>query len=227
MRRYNFLIVLFGFVSLIGVVCINLFGRTSQTKILFPPLSFLLQKQSSDYASSKIREEIPTPTQMNIPILTLKNIPIPQKLRIPKLGIQSVVEQVGMTETGNMEVPENAANVGWYKEGTVPSEKGNAVITGHFDTPSGKPAVFYRLYDLSIGDTVSVEYTDGSHKMFIVTGKDFIHLDVFPTQYVFNEKYGHNLNLITCGGVWDPQEKNYKSRAVIYTTLKGTQFDAL
>ena len=213
MRRFDLIIVLCGILALVGVVGFNLFGQSLQTTLFFPPLSFLTQKKTADFASTHGTgiTLTPTPTAEYVPALTLTNIPTPQKLTIKRLNLQAIIEQVGETEKGNMEVPANAANVGWYKEGTVPSEKGNAVLTGHYDTPSGRPAVFYKLYDLAIGDAIDVEFSNGSLKSFIVTGKDFIHLDVFPTQYVFNEKYGYNLNLITCGGVWDPKEKNYNT----------------
>lgn len=156
----------------------------------------------------------PTPTPVSVPTT----------LKIPKLKINAVVESVGVTSTNNMDVPHNASHVGWYRFGPTPSLRGNAVITGHYDTPSGRPAIFYHLNRLVVGDTIDITLNNGSQYTFIVTKKDIIANEVFPDEYVFGDKYGINLNLITCSGVWDPIEKNYNKRLVVYSTLKGTQF---
>ena len=153
----------------------------------------------------------PTPTDVPLPSMT------PRVLRIPKLGIVASIEHLGVTPTQQMDVPKHADNVGWYKFGPKPSEYGNAVIAGHLDTPSGKPAVFYKLRDLSYGDRVEVESVDGIVSVFEVEGSDVIPYSAFPRDFVFNARAGTNLNLITCGGVWDPVEKVYNSRIVVYT----------
>ncbi len=176
--------------------------------------------------SSRIRqfEQNKTPqvvtTTTSIPTPT----PIPALLVIPKLKIKAQIDPVGLTSTNNMDVPADASHVGWYMFGPMPSVRGNAVIAGHYDTPSGRPAIFYRLNRLVVGDTLDIELNDGTLHTFVVTGKDIIATDVFPEDYVFGTKYGINLNLITCNGVWDPVEKNYSKRLVVYATLKGTQF---
>lgn len=152
---------------------------------------------------------------------------LPAYLIIPKLNINSAIEPVGMTATGNMDVPKNAADTAWYKDGTVPGMRGNAVMTGHYDTVTGKPAVFYKLYSLAIGDTVTVVMGSGERFTYIVTWKDEIDYKIFPSTYVFWTKPGINLNLITCGGIWDRNAKIYSKRIVVYTTLQGSQFNIL
>lgn len=168
--------------------------------------------------SRPIAKVWPTPTPITIR---------PRQLKIPKLKIDAKVEEVGVTETGAMDVPKNVVNVGWFKLGIVPTTRGNAVISGHYDTPSGRPAIFYNIRKLNKGDTIELLMSDGEDYIFVVTGRDDQPIDVFPTKYVFRDKYGINLNLITCSGVWNSQEKNYSKRLVVYTTLKGTQYSAL
>lgn len=162
-----------------------------------------------------------TPTRMPTPKI------LPVRLIVPKLTIDTTIESVGMTEKGNMDVPKDAQKVGWFRYGPTPSVRGNAVISGHYDTPTGRPAIFYYLDKLSIGDSVMVELSDGTTHEFVVTGKDLLSVDTFPGKYVFATKFGINLNLITCGGVWDPKLKNYDKRLVIFTTKKGSEFKAL
>lgn len=158
---------------------------------------------------------IPTPTPVP------KSL-VPIGLVIPKLNIRANVEHVGQTKTLNMDVPKNAADVAWYLYGAKPGEEGNAIINGHYDTPSGRPAVFYSLKTLEKGDEIQVVSEDGVITDFVVTGKDELPYDKFPSEYVFFTKPGTNLNLITCDGVWNTALRNYSSRVVVYTSLKST-----
>lgn len=172
---------------------------------------------SSGVAPNQTSTSTPTPTPIIVPV----------RLRIPKLKIDAVVEEVGITDTGNMDVPKDAQQVGWYEYGPTPSTRGNAIIAGHFDTPSGRPAIFYFLNKLKAGDSIEVVLSSGTTHEFVVTGKELLPADTFPADYVFATKYGINLNLITCSGVWDPKEKNYDKRLVIYSTKKGSEFNTL
>lgn len=156
----------------------------------------------------------PLPTPQPTPLLT------PVTIIIPKLGIQTAIESVGLTTTNNMDVPKNAASVAWYMHGPRPSEEGNAVIAGHFDTPSGRPAVFYHLKTLEVGDEIEVVSQNGVRSTFIVSDKSTIPVDTFPEDFVFKTKPGRNLNLITCGGIWDAKRKLYTDRIVVYAVFK-------
>ena len=119
----------------------------------------------------------PTPTPSPTPALT------PATLIIPKLNIQAAVEPVGVTETQNMEVPKKDADAAWYMYGPKPSEEGNAVIAGHYDTPTGKPALFYNLNKLVEGDEIIVISSNAVRNTFVVTGKDRIPYDKFPNDF--------------------------------------------
>lgn len=146
----------------------------------------------------------------------------PATIVIPKLKIQAAVELLGMTPTNNLEVPKNAGNVGWYMYGPKPSEPGNAVIAGHYDTPTGRPAVFYYLDKLEPGDEIEVVSQNAVRNIFIVVEKAKIPYDKFPSAEIFKTRSGANLNLITCGGIWDPQAKTYTDRLIVYTVLKSS-----
>lgn len=161
-------------------------------------------------------------------LLTVRPLPTPKPtpglapatLIIPKLEIQAAIEHVGLTETENMDVPKNAANVAWYMYGKKPGEEGNSVIAGHYDTPSGRPAIFYNLRSLEVGDEIEIISENAVKSKFEVTDKASIPFDKFPSEEVFRTKSGKNLNLITCGGVWDIKRRTYSERIVVYTRLK-------
>jgi len=199
-----------------------------KSTVVLPAISFRLPKSTQEspiqnsYNSGAI---LPTPTEVPpTPTPTPLSL-VPIELSISKLKIKANVEQVGQTKTHEMDVPKKAANVAWYVYGAKPGEVGNAVFSGHFDTPSGKPAVFYDLKKLVEGDEVVVTSEDGVTQTFIVTALESTPYKSFPSEYVFFTKPGKNLNLITCNGVWNIKDKIYNERLVIYTQLKeGEEF---
>lgn len=159
----------------------------------------------------------PNSNQQQNPAVVRKT---PVRLVIPSLKIVTMSESVGMDQQGRMDVPKDVANVAWYQLGVKPGEVGNAVFAGHFDKPDGSPAVFYDLNQLQPGDELIVEDEDGKQLSFIVTEKRVVHLSEFPLQEVFGETGKKRVNLITCGGVWDEDKKEYSERTIIFSELK-------
>lgn len=144
----------------------------------------------------------------------------PVLLTVPKLTLNLVaVEHVGLDGEGKMDVPKDDMNVAWFDLGYRPGARGSAVIAGHFDKSTGEPAIFYNLGDLIVGDEISLESDDGSIQIYKVVDKKLYPYDEFPTQFVFGPSKGKMLNLITCGGVWDPTARNYSNRLVVFTEL--------
>lgn len=172
----------------------------------------------------QITTSLALPSIRPTPTVTITPTPMPSLLPvtiiIPKLKINTIIEHVGTTPTGAMDVPKNAGNAGWYRGSAKPGQWGDAVISGHYDTPSGKPAIFYFLRKLSKGDEIQVISTDGIVTTFVVTGVDTLPYTQIPKEFVFNSNTGVNLNLITCDGIWSPVDKNYNKRLIVYSTLK-------
>ncbi len=79
---------------------------------------------------------------------------LPSRIIIPKLDIDTDVQLVGITKKGNMAVPTNFTDTGWYKYGTIPGQEGSAVIAGHQTNALSLPAVFMRLPELEEGDDI-------------------------------------------------------------------------
>lgn len=143
----------------------------------------------------------------------------PITFSIPKIQVNTHVESVGLDADKNMDVPKEAANVGWYNLGVKPGEKGNAVLAGHFDDPNGDPAVFYELDSLEEGDTVEVTDENNVTYVFTVTHKESYAVDEFPISTVFGASDKEMLNLITCEGTFDKSAATYSHRLVVFTEL--------
>src|SRR5438067_933266 len=143
---------------------------------------------------------------------------VPYRIRIPALGIDTVVESVGVTASGLMDVPSNIWDAGWLETGAKPGAAGQAIIDGHLDSVRGS-AVFSDLHRLQTGDRVYVSDAAGHEVTFSVTALQVEPLDGFPTLRVFGPAKGRLLNLITCAGHFDPARRTYDHRLVVSATL--------
>ena len=120
---------------------------------------------------------------------------IPVRLIIPSINVDTNVQRVGVTPEGEMGVPTNTYEAGWYELGPRPGQRGSAVIAGHLNGLSGEAGVFADLGKLKEGDKVYVE------------------------DEVFTRSDSTYLNLITCDGLWDETKKSYGKRLVVFADI--------
>jgi LPXTG-site transpeptidase (sortase) family protein len=139
-------------------------------------------------------------------------------LKIPKINVDAEIIPVGVAKNGAMEAPSGPKDVGWFKSGPRPGDKGSAVIDGHYGYwVNGEGSVFDDLDKLRKSDKVYVEDENGMIATFVVK-KILIYAPNEDTSGVFNLNDGKaHLNLITCEGIWDKVSKTYSNRLVIFT----------
>lgn len=145
----------------------------------------------------------------------------PSRLRIPAIGVDAKVQSVGLAwqGTGDMGIPTNFTDVGWYSGGVTPGAPGSAVIDGHLDGKDVREAVFYNLDKLKPGDLVEVEDRAGKVWQFRVVETKIYDYNA-PTADIFlGDTSKSRLNLITCAGSWDKTQKLYDKRVVVFTEL--------
>jgi sortase A len=170
----------------------------------------------------KVIPKQPVVTSTPVPVLTTKvtvplvpNHGLPVRLQIPSIKVDAAIGYMGRTETGNMAVPNNIVDVGWYKYGPLPGNTGSAVIAGHIDGNGGKPGVFINLDKLQVGDTILVLEGKGQTSTFIVKLLRTYGQDEQPPE-VFTSSTGAHLNLITCSGAWDRTQHHFLERLVVF-----------
>lgn len=144
---------------------------------------------------------------------------VPVKIAIPDLGIDATVIKVGLTKEGNMDVPEDYSQVGWFELGYKPGQKGNAVMAGHVDNKNG-PAIFYDLRKLIPGNEVLVYDNEGVIQKYIVTRNVVYPKGDAPMEEIFGSSETARLNLITCTGRFDNNTSSYQERLVVFTYLE-------
>ena len=141
----------------------------------------------------------------------------PVHIRIPSIGVDASITDLGLAPDGTIEVPADARQAGWYKLGSVPGDAGPAVILGHLDSTTG-PAVFARLAGLRVGDQVLVARADGSQVRFQVDRVATFAVNSFPTEAVYGATPEPVLRLITCSGTFSRAQGRYLSNVVVFAT---------
>ena len=196
------------------------------------------QTSSGDVAAVEdaLRPETPAPVELGPPPTTEappandedaagesapepEPVPIadPVGLRIDKLDVDAPVDAYGVDQrTGEMAVPDNATDVGWYKFGPSPGETGSAVLAAHVDLASSGPGVFFDLDTLSEGDRIVVSYADGSEMGFRVLARVTYEKEELPLDVIFSREGPPVLTLITCGGGFNRNIARYDSNVVVY-----------
>lgn len=144
----------------------------------------------------------------------------PVRLRVPRIGVDTPLLRLGLTDRRELEVPPmaQADTAGWYDRSPVPGDTGPSVLAGHVDSTSG-PAVFYRLRELRRGDRVVVERSDGRRATFAVDRVDVVAKTAFPTHRVYGATADPELRLITCGGTFDTTSDDYLANLVVFAHL--------
>lgn len=138
-----------------------------------------------------------------------------------KAKIQLNLIDVGVDKDGLLETPKQWNMGGWFANSARPGEQGNMVINGHYDDNFGRPAAFWQLKNIQVGDIVFVQdllskvYPYKVTKVFYLSISDPQRLKVLGKQ----EGKSH-LTLITCGGVWISGKNTYSDRLVVTADLE-------
>lgn len=144
----------------------------------------------------------------------------PARIRIPSIGVDSALEDLGLGQGGRLNAPVDYDLAGWYSGGVVPGSIGPAIIAGHVDSPTA-PAVFARIEELIAGDAVLVTMTDGSELTFLITGSMQSAKSNFPTGEVYSNVPAPELRLITCAGEFDSSVGHYSDNLIVFAALGG------
>ena len=166
-------------------------------------------------------------------------VAVPLELQLPSLRLTAPVLGVGLNSKNVMDTPMGSANdpvwqkVFWYRGSGIPGDATTATIAGHVDDVLGRPAIFARLKDLRVGDTVTVRDTrTGLAVDFVVNRTVTYTLKQTVDPAVLTQIYGSgpvtgqgpqpspdglaHLTLITCTGNWVGRIGTFDHRLAVY-----------
>ena len=139
----------------------------------------------------------------------------PKKIIIEKINVNAYVQSVGVDQNKKVAVPNNVHLAAWFKDSARPGNNGLSVIDGHV---SGKTTdgVFKNLKNLQKGDTFKIEKGDGTVIEYVV----FNTVTVPESQasaILFSQDptVSAQINLITCGGQFNKQARQYTDRVIV------------
>ena len=141
---------------------------------------------------------------------------VPTRVRIPSIGVDSTLMDLGLNKDGTLETPPGAFPAGWYTGAPTPGQRGPAIIVGH--VRYNTPGVFARLSEVRHGDMVDVDRADGSTARFRVTRVEHYAKSSFPTKKVYGNIEHAGLRLITCGGL-DAKTSEFEQNVVVFADL--------
>lgn len=144
----------------------------------------------------------------------------PTWVNLPSIGARSSLVQLGLNPDHTIEVPpvDQPLQAGWYKFSPAPGQTGPAVILGHIDG-NHQQGIFWRLHEMKTGDHIQVGQSTGATLTFTVTKVDQVAKKEFPTDAVYGNTQDPELRLITCGGAYDREHRNYLDNIIVYAKL--------
>lgn len=149
----------------------------------------------------------------------------PTSISIPAIGVESVVNQVGLAPDGTLEVPQPGPlydQAAWYRGSAAPGFRGPSVILGHVDSAAEGPSVFYDLGRMEAGQEIVVKRADGIAATFRVDEVTSFPKDRFPSRSVYGTADRAELRLITCSGTFDDAAGSYTDNTVVFAHLVGS-----
>jgi sortase (surface protein transpeptidase) len=174
-------------------------------------------------AASELRSQVYEPLldQLDVPIrsgrladsVTVDELAAPAMVRVAEIGLEARVISVGVDENNQFDVPA-ADTVGWYRYSSTPGDPGASVLAAHVDY-GGSPGAFYNLREVLPGDVLEVEMDDGSVIAYEVTCNTLYEKTELPAAELFRKSGASVLQLITCGGTFDPELRSYQANLVV------------
>ena len=170
------------------------------------------------HRTATARAATATAPEITVPAPAVVARSVPVAVRIPAIGVAVWLTQLGLNANGTVAVPTSVQVPGWFSPGPSPGQAGSAVILGHVDSTRG-PGVFFQLRTLQPGNQIEVNLADGVIATFKVTSVVEYQKTAFPDQKVYGSNGSSALQLVTCGGAFDPQTGHYLSNIVVYSSF--------
>ncbi|MFJ9796679.1 class F sortase [Streptomyces sp. NPDC101145] len=163
-------------------------------------------------AHAAVPGALPTP---RAPAPPTRDARPPQRVLVPRVGLDAPVRPVGVTGAGDMAVPPDPAVAGWYRFGPAPgAPRGSSVLAGHVDDDTGAPGEFAALRHVAAGDLVEVRRAGGPPVRYRVTARSTVPKGSLP-DWAFRRDGPPVLTLVTCAPPFVPEDGGYQANLVV------------
>jgi len=142
---------------------------------------------------------VPTPTQTPTPFAGET-----ARLLIPRFGVDSAIEEIGISANNELQTPKDPLKTGWYYIYDRPGWGGNAVFSAHVDYYPNILGPFHKLSQLELNDEVDVVMANGQTYKYRVVSNHRYSVSNIPMGDIIWPKTrpatAEWITLITCGG---------------------------
>jgi Sortase domain len=139
----------------------------------------------------------------------------PSTLAIARIGVRMTILPTGVAPDGQMALPPNPAEVGWYRYGPRPGDgNGATVLAAHIDSAQYGIGPLARLGELGAGDVVTVQ-SGRSSQRYVVSSTRQLGKSSLDLASIFARTGPPRLHLITCGGDYDRQSRHYEQNIIV------------
>jgi hypothetical protein len=144
----------------------------------------------------------------------------PEQVALP--GGQTAAVVSAITVGGELRVPDNIRDVGWWDGSAWAGDLfGGVVIAGHVDAPQQGLGYFARLLRLQPGDVVTL-LANGHRARYRVMSVEAVFKNALSAASPpFDQRVGHRLVLMTCTGTFDRVTRSYDQNLVVIAEPLG------
>ncbi len=180
------------------------------TWVITRPPDPLTADQARDRLQAGATTTIPgraVPSASVTPLVTATASPPPEvpdeppvSVTLASLGLTLPILGVGLAADGQMELPPNPSEVGWYRFGPSPTTtEGAVVLAAHVDSRTYGAGPLARLGAIVPGSTITVA-TATRTVSYTVTDVISVLKSELDLDLVFDRSGPPRLHLVTCGG---------------------------
>ncbi|TFJ43624.1 hypothetical protein CKN73_03005 [Carnobacterium divergens] len=168
--------------------------------------------KASNNIKTKFKEEVTTEKVAKDQDTIISSFPT--KLIFIKEGFGLPIIHTKVDSDGRMSVPKGLGKAGWLQTSPIPGNIGNSLIAAHRDW-NNQLGPFKYLENIKIGETVVIEYEDGTNREFKVVKREVIDTTTNPDAKIEINSNKRMITLISCTGAFDTKIKSYTQRALV------------
>ncbi|MFI6676222.1 class F sortase [Kribbella sp. NPDC050469] len=177
----------------------------------------LLSPPGCKYLPAVRTHDAAVPSTVAVP--STAAVSVPTRLVVPAAGIDVPVRAVGVAADGQMELPPDPATIGWYRFGPGPGDgRGSMVLGGHLDSKEYGVGPLVRLRKVRPGQLIRISSYGGRTTTYRIDSIREITKRRLPLADLFDRTGPHRLQVVTCGGDYDPDNGGYQQNLVVSAT---------
>lgn len=136
------------------------------------------------------------------------------RISIPSIGVNARIVELGLTQEGAVDAPNNVYDVGWYNGSSRFGESGAVFLDGH------SPGVFSNLAQVGVGNFITITTNSGetySYTVVAIETTPLSQVNMYRATSTYGQTSDQGLNIMTCSGRYVHELGTYDHRTTLYS----------